>query len=105
VMIKISLKASIPYVHANSNKLYDIRYLNTFTAGSVQLKKPAPSGSYYHSFFLLCGYYHQTFFQTLHRFSNSFLEPSGGPKGLIGPLCHGVDFLEKKGYDTTKKVR
>jgi hypothetical protein len=49
------LKASIPYVHTNSNRLYDILHFNAFTAGSVQLKKP-----------------------------------SGGPKGLIGPPCHGV---------------
>jgi hypothetical protein len=84
------LKASKPFLHANSNALYDYRHFDAFSADSVRLKKPAPSGSYYHSFFLLCRNYHQTFFQTLHRFSNSFLVPSGGPKGLIGPPCHGA---------------
>jgi len=49
------LKASIPYVHTNSNRLYYILHFAAFSAGSIQLKKP-----------------------------------SGGPKGLIGPPCHGV---------------
>jgi hypothetical protein len=49
------LKASIPYVHTNSNRLYDILHLAAFAADSVQLKKP-----------------------------------SVGPKGLIGPPCHGA---------------
>jgi hypothetical protein len=48
------LKASIPFLHTNSNKLYNIRYLGAFSVGSIHLKKP-----------------------------------SGGPKGLIGPPCHG----------------
>jgi hypothetical protein len=54
--LKSRLKASIPYVHMNSNRLYDILHSAVFSAGSIQLKKP-----------------------------------SGGPKGLIGPPCHGVE--------------
>jgi hypothetical protein len=54
-IVQIRMKASIPYVHANSNKSYDIRYLNACAVGSIQLKKPL-----------------------------------GGPKGLIGPPCHGA---------------
>ena len=49
------MKASIPYVHTNSHRLYDILHFTAFAAGSVQLKKP-----------------------------------SVGPKGLIGPPCHGA---------------
>jgi hypothetical protein len=37
----IRLKASIPNLHTNSNKLYDSRYLAAFSAGSVHLKKPS----------------------------------------------------------------
>jgi hypothetical protein len=54
--LKRRLKASIPFLYATSNELYNIRYFDAFAAGSVQLKKP-----------------------------------SGGPKGLIGPSCHGVE--------------
>jgi hypothetical protein len=54
--LKRRMKASIPFLYANSNELYDIRPFDAFVAGSIQLKKP-----------------------------------SGGPKGLIGPPCHGVD--------------
>jgi hypothetical protein len=64
--LKRRLKASIPYVHTNSNKLYDIRHIDVFAADSVQLKKP-----------------------------------SGGPKGLIGLPCHGID---KNWYMLYKKV-
>jgi hypothetical protein len=53
--LKRRLKASIPYVHTNSNRLADIRHFDAFTAVSVHLKKP-----------------------------------SGGPKGLTGPPCHGA---------------
>jgi hypothetical protein len=49
------LKASIPFLCANSNELYDIRHLAAFSEGVIHLKKP-----------------------------------SGGPKGLIGPPCHGA---------------
>ena len=49
------MKASIPFLHTNSSKLYDIRYLTAFSADSIHLKKP-----------------------------------SVGPKGLIGPPCHGA---------------
>lgn len=38
------LKASIPYLYKNSQRLYDIRHFDFFTAGSFQLKKP-PGGS------------------------------------------------------------
>jgi hypothetical protein len=37
----IKLKASIPFLHANSNALYDFLYLAAFSAGSVHLKKPS----------------------------------------------------------------
>jgi hypothetical protein len=37
--LKRRLKASIPYVHTNSNRLYDILYFAAFVAGSVHLKK------------------------------------------------------------------
>jgi hypothetical protein len=53
--LKRRLKASIPYMHTNSNRLSDIRHSDAFIAVSVHLKKP-----------------------------------SGGPKGLIGPPCHGA---------------
>jgi hypothetical protein len=49
------LKASIPYLYTNSNRLCEIPGFAAFPAASVQLKKP-----------------------------------SGGPKGLIGPPCHGA---------------
>jgi hypothetical protein len=49
------LKASKPFLHANSNELYCFRHFVAFTADSIHLKKP-----------------------------------SGGPKGLIGPPCHGA---------------
>jgi hypothetical protein len=52
---KMRLKASIPYVHTNSNRLYDILHFVAFSADSIQSKKP-----------------------------------SVGPKGLIGPPCHGA---------------
>jgi hypothetical protein len=55
---KKRLKASKPFLHANSNALYDCRHFAAFSADSVHLKKP-----------------------------------SGGPKGLIGPPCHGVRFF------------
>jgi hypothetical protein len=35
------LKASIPYVHTNSNRLYDILHFAAFVAASVHLKKPS----------------------------------------------------------------
>jgi len=35
------LKASIPILHTDSNKLYEIRYPAASSAGSVQLKKPS----------------------------------------------------------------
>jgi hypothetical protein len=53
--LKVSLKASKPFLQENSNALYDHQHIDAFSADSVQLKKP-----------------------------------SGGPKGLIGPPCHGV---------------
>jgi hypothetical protein len=37
----MELKASIPYVHANSQRLYDILHLDAFPADSIQLKKPS----------------------------------------------------------------
>jgi hypothetical protein len=49
------LKASIPFLYANSNELNSIRHSDAFAADSGQSKKP-----------------------------------SGGPKGLIGPPCHGA---------------
>jgi excinuclease ABC A subunit len=52
---KRRLEASKPFLHENSNALYDYRHFDTFSADSVQLKKPP-----------------------------------GGPKGLIGPPCHGA---------------
>jgi acyl-CoA synthetase (AMP-forming)/AMP-acid ligase II len=52
---KKGLKASKPFLHENSNTLYDHQHFDAFSAESVQLKKP-----------------------------------SGGPKGLIGPPCHGA---------------
>jgi hypothetical protein len=51
------LKASKPFLHDNSNALYDTQHFAAFSANSIHLKKP-----------------------------------SGGPKGLIGPPCHGADF-------------
>jgi hypothetical protein len=35
------LKASIPILHTNSNILYDIRYPDAFSVGSVHLKMPS----------------------------------------------------------------
>jgi hypothetical protein len=35
------MKASIPYVHTNSNRLFDILHFAAFSAVSVQLKKPS----------------------------------------------------------------
>ena len=49
------LKASIPCVQANSNKLSNIGHFGAFAAGVIHFKKP-----------------------------------SVGPKGLIGPPCHGA---------------
>jgi hypothetical protein len=49
------LKASIPFLNANSDALHDYRLFAALTVGSIHLKKP-----------------------------------SGGPKGLIGPPCHGA---------------
>jgi hypothetical protein len=43
------LKASIPYVHANSNKHYDIRHLAAFPAAAIQLKKPSVARRAYRS--------------------------------------------------------
>jgi hypothetical protein len=54
-ILKMRLKASKPFLHENSNALYDYRHFAAFSADSVHLKKP-----------------------------------SGGPKGLIGPPCHGA---------------
>jgi hypothetical protein len=53
--LKRGMKASIPGVPATFHQSHDIRHFDTFSAGSVQLKKP-----------------------------------SVGPKGLIGPPCHGA---------------
>jgi hypothetical protein len=52
---KMRLKASIPCVQTNSNKLSNIRHFGAFVTGVIHLKKP-----------------------------------SVGPKGLIGPPCHGA---------------
>ena len=49
------LKASKPFLHENSNALYDNRHFAAFPVDSIHSKKP-----------------------------------SGGPKGLIGPPCHGA---------------
>ena len=49
------LKASIPFMYTNSDKLYNIRHFAELPAGMIHLKKP-----------------------------------SGGPKGLLGPPCHGA---------------
>jgi len=35
------LKASIPYLYANSDELYSIRHFAAFSAGSIHLKKPS----------------------------------------------------------------
>ena len=40
---KRRLEASKPFLHENSNALYDYRHFDTFSADSVQLKKP-PGG-------------------------------------------------------------
>jgi hypothetical protein len=58
---KMSLKASIPILHTNSNELYDIQPMAAFSTGLIHLKKP-----------------------------------SGGPKGLIGPPCHGAGRRRQK---------
>jgi hypothetical protein len=39
--LKRRLKASIPFLYANSNELYNIRYFDAFTAVSIHLKKPS----------------------------------------------------------------
>ena len=39
--LKVSLKASKPYVHGNSHRLYDILYFAAFTTALIQLKKPS----------------------------------------------------------------
>jgi len=56
------LKASKPYMSANSDELYNNRHFDAFAADSVQSKKP-----------------------------------SVGPKGLIGPPCHGVQYVSYAG--------
>ncbi len=35
------MKASIPFLYANSHELYNIRLFNAFAAGSIHLKKPS----------------------------------------------------------------
>ncbi len=52
--LKRRMKASKPFVLANSYELYNIQQFAAFSSDSIQSKKP-----------------------------------SGGPKGLIGPPCHG----------------
>jgi hypothetical protein len=39
--LKRRVKASIPYVHKNSNAIHDFLHFAAFTAASVQLKKPS----------------------------------------------------------------
>jgi excinuclease ABC subunit A len=63
------LEASIPFLHENSNALYDYRHFDTFSADSVQLKKP-----------------------------------SGGPKGLIGPPCHGAPLVAEGKKEIIKRL-
>jgi hypothetical protein len=88
------LKASISFLHTNSNALHDFGHFVAFPVGSVQLKKPAPSGSYCHS--LIYGketiakpsFNYCTDFQTVSK------KPSRWPKASIGPPCHGAPEAE-----------
>jgi hypothetical protein len=43
------LKASIPFLHTNSNKSYDILHFDAFPTDSIQLKKPSVARSAYRS--------------------------------------------------------
>jgi hypothetical protein len=43
----MGLKASIPFLHTNSNKSYDILRLDAFPADSIRLKKPSVARSAY----------------------------------------------------------